>query len=44
MADHENEIKVLSRYISHADLERRVKEVAELVKLDGEAVDDDIEM
>ena len=34
MADHEDEIMVLNRYIQEADLERRVKEVAELVSSD----------
>lgn len=34
MADHEEEIRVLERYIEQGGLESRVKEVAELVKRD----------
>ncbi len=41
MADHEDEIKVLNRYIQEADLERRVKEVAELISSDVARGDDD---
>ena len=41
MADHRNEIALLKRYIREADLEKRVKEVAELVRGDGEGGDED---
>ena len=34
MEDHEDEITVLKRYIGEADLERRIKEAAELVSVD----------
>jgi nuclear pore complex protein Nup133 len=46
MADHGAEIEVLNRYILEADLERRVKEVAELVSNDiaNEAEDEDMDM
>ena len=43
MADHVDEIAVLERYIQEADLERRIKEVAELISSDiasGGEVDD----
>lgn len=34
MRDHQAEIEVLTRYLTEADLETRVKEVSELVRRD----------
>ena len=36
MRDHESEIALLNNYIEEADLETRVKEVVELVRMDAE--------
>ena len=46
MEDHEDEIKVLSRYRDEADLERRIKEIAELVSVDivNESLNEDDSM
>lgn len=41
MADHEDEIRVLTAYIDHAGLESRVKEVAALVQADAVREDEE---
>ena len=43
MADHSNEIHVLEGYMADAGLEERVREVAELVRLDTWHGDEDMD-
>lgn len=44
MADHQDEIRLLERYMDEAGLEARMKEVAELVKRDAEGLGEDLDM